>query len=107
MFNGVPQSTAKLIPTLRELNVLTFRVDGLFEDAATLRRKVKAYAALLFNNVPITDAMEQLGLVERYGITDGQLYNIRGYQDRKKPFTGLSELEHGADPGLREVVSSR
>jgi putative protease len=107
MFNGVPQSAAKLIPMLKELHVTTFRVDGLFEDAATLRRKVEGYAAVLFDNVPITDAMRQLGLVERYGITDGQLYNIRGYQDRKKPFTGLSELERGADPGLREVVSTR
>lgn len=107
MFNGVPQSAAKLIPTLRNLHVATFRVDGLFEDAATLRRKVEGYAAVLFHNTPINDAMKQLGLVERYGITDGQLYNIRGYQDRKKPFTGLGDLEHGADPGLREVVSSR
>lgn len=107
MFNGVPQSAAKLIPSLRNLHVNNFRVDGLFEDAQTLRRKVEAYAALLFDNVPITDAMKQLGMVDRYGITDGQLYNIRGYQDRKKPFTGLRELELGADPGLREVISCR
>ena len=106
MFNGVPQSAGKLIPTLRESAVSTFRVDGLFEDAATLRKKIEAYASVLFDGVPIQDALTKLGMSDRYGVTDGQLYNIRGYQDRKKTFTALAELGNTADPGLRALLNT-
>jgi putative protease len=105
MFNGVPQSAGKLIPALRERGVSTFRVDGLFEDAATLRAKVEAYATILFDNAPVAETLAKLGMVDRYGVTDGQLYNIRGYQDRKKAFTALAELGTTADPGLRLVLN--
>jgi putative protease len=106
MFNGVPQSAGKLIPSLQSLGVSTFRIDGLFEDAATLRQKIEAYADVLFHNVPVQTAMSRLGMSERYGVTDGQLYNIRGYQDRKKDFTSLEALGSAADPGLK-VVGTR
>ena len=105
MFNGVPQSAGKLIPSLQSLGVATFRIDGLFEDAATLRAKIEAYADVLFNKVPVHAAMSKLGMSERYGVTDGQLYNIRGYQDRKKKFTALEALGNVADPGLKAVGS--
>lgn len=101
MFNGVPQSAGKLIPTLQGRKVSTFRVDGLFESAATLRAKIEAYAAILFTKAPVTEALAKLGMNDRYGVTDGQLYNIRGYQDRKKSFTALADLGATADPGLR------
>jgi hypothetical protein len=51
--------------------------------------------------------MSKLGMSERYGVTDGQLYNIRGYQDRKKEFTSLVALENAADPGLKVVGSQQ
>jgi putative protease len=105
MFNGMPQSAGTLISKLRERTVSTFRVDGLFEDAATLRAKVEAYAAILFHNAPVTETLAKLGMVDRYGVTDGQLYNVRGYQDRKKAFTALSELGNTADPGIRLVLN--
>jgi putative protease len=106
MFNGVPQSAGKLIPSLQSLGVSTFRIDGLFEDAESLRAKIEAYADVLFHKVPVQTAMSKLGMSERYGVTDGQLYNIRGYQDRKKEFTSLVALENAADPGLK-VVGAR
>ena len=103
MFNGMPQSAGKLIPELQHLGVATFRVDGLFEDAATLRAKIEAYAEVLFKNVPAEQAIKRLGMSDRYGVTDGQLYNIRGYQDRKKEFTVLSALGNTAAPGLTRI----
>jgi len=106
MFNGAPQSAAKLLPDLQRLGVSAFRVEGLFEDAATLRAKAAAYAALLFEGVPLSSAMTKLGAVERYGVTDGQLYNIRGYNDRKKEFVSLAQLEGIADPGLLALKRS-
>lgn len=104
MFNGVPQSAGTLIPDLQARSVSTFRVDGLFEDAETLRMKVQAYAEVLCEGVPITSAMAKLGMSDRYGVTNGQLYNIRGYQDRKKEFAALATLGDVADPGLKAIL---
>jgi putative protease len=104
MFNGTPQSTITLIPKLRESGVSRFRVEALFEDAATLRRKVEAYADALFCGKSANDVLEKLGVVEKHGVTDGQLYNIRSYRDRKKEFVQLPELATSADPGIAEVL---
>ncbi len=106
MFNGAPQSAAKLVPSLRELGVSHFRVEGLFEEASTLRRKVEAYAALMRDDTTPELLVKSLGVSEKFGVTDGQLYNIRGYRDRKKAFTALTELQGSADPGLELVGSS-
>ena len=104
MFNGVPQSAGSLIPELQARSVSSFRVDGLFEDAATLRTKVQAYADVLFTGTPVATAMAKLGMSDRYGVTNGQLYNIRGYHDRKKEFASLTTLGSVADPGIKSVI---
>jgi putative protease len=106
MFNGVPQSAGTLIPDLQARSVSTFRVDGLFEDAATLRAKVQAYGDVLFTGTPVAAAMTKLGMSDRYGVTNGQLYNIRGYHDRKKEFASLSTLTSVADPGIKAILPS-
>jgi putative protease len=105
MFNGVPQSAGRLIPELQALSVSTFRVDGLFEDATTLRAKVLAYSDILFNNAPLEDTLTKLGMSERYGVTDGQLYNVRSYRDRKQTFTPLADISSGADPALKAIAA--
>jgi putative protease len=107
MFNGVPQSALKLIPALRERGINSVRIEGLFEDSSTLRSKVEAYAGILRGETQPEQGLRALGLVERYGVTDGQLYNIRAYQDRKKSFASLESLEAGADPGLLRIQASR
>jgi putative protease len=103
MFNGVPQSASRLIPSLMELSVATFRVDGLFEDAATLRRKVQVYSDIIHGRASGQLGMELLGMTERFGVTEGQLYNIRGYADRKKPFTALVDLGSTGDPAIHAL----
>jgi hypothetical protein len=95
-----------MIPNLQARSVSTFRVDGLFEDAATLRGKVKAYAEVLFAGIPVTTAMAKLDMSDRYGVTNGQLYNIRGYQDRKKEFASVTTLSSVADPGIKAILPS-
>ena len=105
MFNGVPQSAGTLIPQFQTRGVSTFRVDGLFEDAVTLRKKVESYASVLFGGISVEDAMKKLGMSDRYGVTNGQLYNIRAYQDRKKEFKSLVSLGSSADPGLRAILA--
>jgi putative protease len=103
MFNGAPQSAATLIPQLIHLGVSVFRLEGLFEDAQTLRRKVEAYAALLRGEITPEALIASLGTEEKFGVTNGQLYNIRGYRDRKKEFTALAQLPQTADPGLQLI----
>ena len=104
MFNGLPQSAGKLIPSLLNLSLSHFRVDGLFEEAATLRAKVLAYADILFHGAPVEVTLQKLGMSERYGVTDGQLYNIKSYRDRKQSFTPLADISGGADPGFKAIT---
>jgi putative protease len=106
MFNGVPQSAGTLIPALQARGISTFRVDGLFESAAKLREKIETYADVLFHGVAVETAMAKLGMSDRYGVTSGQLYTIRGYQDRKKEFASLNALGSVADPGLKTVIAA-
>jgi putative protease len=104
MFNGVPQTALKLIPSLTDLGVATFRVEVLFDSAEVTRRKVEIYAELLAGKTGSAEVVRELGAVERYGVTDGQLYAIRGYTDRKKDFVPLDKLANSADPGLKLIT---
>lgn len=84
VFQGKPQSAARLVPELLQLGVKYFRLEALFEDAAELERKIKNYSELLKSNCSPAELFDRLGVVERYGVTEGQLYNIKTWQDRKK-----------------------
>jgi putative protease len=103
MFNGVPQSALKLLPDLAKLGVPVFRVEVLFDSPDVTRRKVEIYSEALSGKVDNNAVLKELGIVERYGVTDGQLYAIRGYTDRKKEFVPLDKLANSADPGLKVV----
>jgi putative protease len=103
MFNGVPQSALRLLPALRECGVGAFRVEVLFDTPQVVRKKVELYGELLAGRAQSDEALQALGAVERYGVTDGQLYSIRGYTDRKKDFVTLKGLGSTGDPGLRAV----
>ncbi len=104
MFNGYAQSVATLVPQLREAGVATYRVEALFESASQLREKVVAYADLLHGRASPSETITRVGAVEKIGVTDGQLYNIRSYSDRKKSFTALADLGSTSDPGLKAVL---
>jgi len=81
--------------------------DISFEDAQALREKAAAYAALLRGDIGAESLVAKLGIREKFGVTDGQLYNIRAYRDRKKEFTSLAALSPSADPGLAAIVTGR
>ena len=84
MFNGKAQSAIRLLPTLRAKGVSHFRIEALFETPGELREKIVAYRELLKGNVLDVSALKKLEATEQYGITEGQLFNIRTYQDRRK-----------------------
>ncbi len=106
MFHGYAQTIASIATHLKEAGVATYRVEGLFETASELREKIVAYADLLDNRASPEETIARVGAIEKIGVTEGQLYNIRSYSDRKKPFTALVDLAGAADPGLKAVLSS-
>ena len=84
MFNGSAQSAARLIPGLLQRGVSSFRVEALYESPDSLRMKVQHYLKLLRGDAAPEELLNTLGLEEKYGVSEGQLLNIRTYRDRKK-----------------------
>jgi putative protease len=84
MFNGKPQSAARLVPGLLAKGVRRFRVESLYEDAATLRAKVLEYHRLVLGETPAEEVLARMGVVEKYGVMEGQLRNSEVHRDRKK-----------------------
>jgi putative protease len=84
MFNGKAQTAVRLLPELIARGVSTFRIEALFETPAELRKKLETYLAILKDGSLSTERMKTLAAHEQYGITEGQLFNINSYKDRKK-----------------------
>jgi len=84
MFNGVPQSAGSMIPKLLLLGVKHYRIEALTEDASVLRKKVLAYMDVLSGESDAKALYKNLGLIEKYGISEGQQQNLDVYSDRKK-----------------------
>ncbi|MDQ3001921.1 MAG: U32 family peptidase [Fibrobacterota bacterium] len=84
MFNGKPQSAAMLVPSLLAKGVRRFRIEALYEDAKTLRTKIEAYAGLVAGAATPQEVFSRMGVVEKYGVMEGQLRNSAVHKDRKK-----------------------
>lgn len=84
LFVGHPQSALKLLPQLRTAGVNRFRLEMLNEDAETVRRKVLIYTQAILGKISIEDAIKQAGIQEKYGLSEGQLFNESTWQNRKK-----------------------
>ena len=91
MFQGKPQSATRLVPELIAAGVRTLRVEALYETVPELRAKIEAYAEVISGREEPEKVFARLGIVERYGVTEGQLFNNREYLDKKK-YHGLSVL---------------
>lgn len=101
MFNGTSQSAVSILPSLLDRGVRNFRIEGLFETGAELAEKVAVYSQLLHGTYDIDRARMQLGGIERFGVTEGQLYAINGHRDRKKEFVSLEDIEGCIDPAFK------
>jgi putative protease len=84
LFVGKPQSALKLLPMLRDAQVHNFRIELLDESPETAREKVLIYTQALRGEIPIEKAVRMAGVQEKYGLTDGQLFNEITWKDRKK-----------------------
>ncbi|MBR4008636.1 U32 family peptidase [Fibrobacter sp.] len=84
LFVGKPQSALKLLPDLRAAGVNHFRLEMLQEDAATVRKKALIYTQAIRGKVSIDEAIRLAGVEEKYGLSEGQLFNESVWKDRKK-----------------------
>ncbi|OWV01060.1 U32 family peptidase [Fibrobacter sp. UWR2] len=84
LFVGKPQSALKLLPELQKAGVSHFRLEMLQEDAETVHRKALIYTQAIRGKVSIAEAIRLAGVEEKYGLSEGQLFNESVWQDRKK-----------------------
>ena len=84
LYLGRPQSMVKLLPEMLSLGVRRFRIDVLQETALQVRDKVETYHALLRGKLSPDQVLDRLDVQEKYGITEGQLFNETKWVDRKK-----------------------
>ena len=84
LFVGKPQSALKLLPDLRAAGVNHFRLEMLQEDAATVHKKALIYTQAIRGKVSIDEAIRLAGVEEKYGLSEGQLFNESVWKDRKK-----------------------
>jgi putative protease len=84
LFVGKPQSALKLYDRLRNAGVNHFRLEMLQEDADTVRKKVSIYTQAIQGKIAIDEAIRKAGVEEKYGLSEGQLFNESVWKDRKK-----------------------
>jgi putative protease len=84
LYLGRPQSMVKLVPDLLREGVRRFRIEMLQESAQQVQDKVQAYSDLLRGKLTADQVFRQLGVAEKYGITEGQLFNETRWIDRKQ-----------------------
>jgi putative protease len=84
MFQGKPQSAARLIPQLIQSGCMTFRLEALFEDSDLLRKKIERYHRVITGEAAPESLFTLLEITEQYGITEGQIFNEREYKNNKK-----------------------
>jgi U32 family peptidase len=73
VFNARAQSAASCFPTLLGLGVRRFRVELVRETAAETKRVLSAYAALLRGARTPKSVIEEVGALEKYGVSAGTL----------------------------------
>jgi putative protease len=83
-FKATPQSASFLLSELKALGVAAVRLEALNENPSELNHKILVYLKLLNGNLTSQAAMDELKVMESYGLGPGQLNKSDTYKDRKK-----------------------
>ena len=75
LFVGKPQSALKLLPRLIAQNVSSYRLELLDEEPESVRRKIDIYTQAIRGKIDINTAISKAGVEEKYGLSEGQLFN--------------------------------
>ena len=73
VFNARAQSAATCLPQLLKAGVRRFRVELVRENAAETEKVLKAYAALLQGQRTPQQVVQEVGALEKYGVSAGTL----------------------------------
>jgi putative protease len=83
-YKATPQSASFLMGELQNRGVKSLRLEALNENASDLNHKVLVYLKLLNGAISSQAAVEELKVMESYGLGKGQLNKSDTYKDRKK-----------------------
>ena len=83
-YKATPQSASFLLSELKKKGVNSVRVEALNENTSELNHKILVYLKLLKGALSSQEAVEELKVVESYGLGMGQLHKSDTYRDRKK-----------------------
>jgi putative protease len=86
-YKATPQSASFLMGELQNRGVKSLRLEALNENASDLNHKVLVYLKLLNGAMSSQAAVEELKVMESYGLGKGQLNKSDTYKDRKKEST--------------------
>ena len=84
MFKGSAQSAAPILAQLQTAGVSNFRFEALNESATELVQKVTLYLKMLEGTMATSDLFSQLGEMESYGVSAGQLLKSKSYSATKQ-----------------------
>ena len=62
----------------------SYRLELLDEEPESVRRKIDFYTQAIRGKLDIDTAISKAGVEEKYGLSEGQLFNQSVWQDRKK-----------------------
>lgn len=83
-FKATPQSAGFLVKELIEKGVATFRLEALSEKPQEINLKILTYLKLITGKITSEKAVEDLQVMESYGLGLGQMNKADTYKDRKK-----------------------
>lgn len=84
MYLNTPQTTVKLFSQFLQSGIRRFRVEMLNETDAMVLTKLQTYTQVIQQQITPEQAFKQLGILEKVGITEGQLNNQTQWINRKK-----------------------
>lgn len=83
-YRATPQSASFLVDELKNIGVVEYRLEALNETSSMLIHKIKTYQKLLQGELSSDEVVKEIGVMESYGLSSGQLSNTKSYKDRKK-----------------------
>lgn len=83
-FKATPQSAGFLVNELKDKGVASYRIEALNESPEEINLKILTYLKLLAGEINSSEVMNELKVVESYGLGLGQLRKSDSYKDRKK-----------------------
>lgn len=88
-YRATPQSASFLVEELKKIGVREFRLEAMDESEKVLIHKIKTYQKLLLGELSSEEVVREIGVMESYGLSSGQLSNTKSYKDRKKELTSF------------------